>query len=347
MDETAKGETQPVERLLRRWGAEEAAQVAGRRAPPTPTFASRPSAPAWQRWAPLAAAAAVLGVAAALFGLSRWDRPGPPAPRSGDNRLTALAAELGAVRNELARAQADLAETRRAAAAERTRLESDLQRVGAEADSRVAAALQEAGRQTAELKAALAGQQAHLDRLAGEVKEVGDRAAKDREALLASEREREALRAEVVRQAGALGDLAAAAARTTARLEEIQRQYAGLARDVGSLQLAAAAAEAGGVEAVQAAARQTDLVGRSAAVRPRVRSGEARRLLDALEVLLTRLDFLDADRADRVQSFADLMRRGLILERLDQVLASGEEDPEVRAWFLEVRLLLGRAERVG
>ena len=345
MGETSNGGTKQVEGLLRRWGAEEASRMASGRAPPAPRMAVPAPAPVWPWWV-LSAAAALVLAAAVLFAASRYGL-GPADSKAAEARLAALAEELAAVRGELAKARGDLAEVERASADRQARFGSDLERVRLAAEARVTACIEEAGRRTAELKAALADQQALLERLASALKEAGEREAKDREALAAIEREREALRAEVARQAGALSDLSAASARTAEQLKEIHDRYADLERDVATLRLAAAVAETGGVEAIQAAAREMQLVGRSAVLRPRVRGGEALRLLDALEVVLTRLDLLDAGRADQVQSLEGLLRRGRVLDRLEQVLAAGEEDAEVRVWFLEVRLLLGRMERVG
>ena len=112
--------------------------------------------------------------------------------------------------------------------------------------------------------------------------------------------------------------------------------------------LAAAAPGRQGLEALQAAARGTDLLSRCEAFRAAGGvSSDTVGLLNRLEVLLTRLDMLDAGRHSDAEAFAALVRAGDIRRRIDTALAAGGQPRPLRTWLLEAKLVLTGAESVG
>jgi len=112
-----------LEQLLRRWGAEEAArrQSAGA----APFSARSPEARPWplRRWLPLAAAFAFLAAGAGLYLVSTLS------PRMAEGPAAPGAGEAKAVREQLDRALADLAEARRLLEVQKQALASETARL--------------------------------------------------------------------------------------------------------------------------------------------------------------------------------------------------------------------------
>ncbi len=131
-------------------------------------------------------------------------------------------------------------------------------------------------------------------------------------------------------------ELAALKARQVEMLAQFQRLY-----------LAAAAPGQQAWPARQAAARAARLAWTCGRIRNEVRVSSTTQLLEKLEVVLTRLDLLDADDPAAVQSFAALLGSSGLLAEIDRTLAAGKESARVRAWLLEARLIIMGADRVG
>jgi hypothetical protein len=107
MNEEKPADTDRLERMLRRWGAEEAAHREGPAAPPAALLrASRPPAPIL-RWLPVAAGFILFAIGAGLFVATLTSDTGRPAVvKSDDATVKLLQKDLEQTRTELASAHA-------------------------------------------------------------------------------------------------------------------------------------------------------------------------------------------------------------------------------------------------
>ncbi len=346
MDERAGEHNDRVEGLLRGWGAAEAAENAAAKAGPAPTMVR--TRVGWRAWVPTMAAAALLAAAVGLTALGVFRGGDEPRPAGGAN-ADALATQLGAAREELAEVRRQLARAEAAAEDRREAFNAEVRRLERELAEQKAAMEAEADPELAELRQTVAEQRGAIERLAADLRVARQEADEHRTALADAGAEAERLRARLAEQSASIDRLAAETAAVAGELRDLQavgRRYADLAKAMEHVYLAASVPHDAGLGTVKAAARRARLAPRAAAVRDRA-TGAAGRVVDAVEVVLTRLDLLDTRDPGEVQSFASLVRRGRVIERIEAALASGEVGPEVRAWLLEARLLLARLNHVG
>ena len=82
---------------------------------------------------------------------------------------------------------------------------------------------------------------------------------------------------------------------------------------------------------------------RCAEIRPSVQGTGTGKLVDRLEVVLTRLNMLNVADPAEARAFAALVRRGGLVGEIDETLAKGQR-ADIRIWLFEVRLILEGAE---
>jgi len=312
-----------LDRLLRRWGAEEAAGQAdvSHLEAPIPLRAPRPSV--FWRWMPVAASLVLLAGTAAVLYINHAHGPlarheqAPPA----SDELTRLRAE----RNELAASGREL---RGALTETQERLqttEDNLQ----QAVERVAEQSKEDGeirKQIADLSRAMAAKQDDLTRMADLLKEREERISAGLAEIAELRRSVDAFSAE---RRDVADRLAALRAEHFAELAMLRRFY-----------FEAAAPGVEGIRARQLAARKNLLLLRCGRLHPEVRSQTTEELFDVLEVMLTRLDLLNPADQDAVESFLALVRRTVPAGRIQTALEEGEEDAAVCEWLVETELVL-------
>jgi len=323
---------QRLERLLRRWGAERAAEEAEippLRTPLTgPADSARPAArpvampPRWL----LRAAALILVVGATAFITMATQELWGPAP-PGPEQESSGAAPAGPDDVRLARREEPDAEPRFRAMLHPP--EGDHKKTEVPVPMPPPPSLED---QLRKARAALLEREAQL----AEAKVIlvrAHRAIADLRAMESSPRVaqlgRKLAAAETAR-AEAEKRLAAAKARTDAMRLALRRCY-----------LPPVMCDpAGGIVSGRAAVRKHRLLERCAEVRGQVRSPESRRLFDKLEVVLTRLDILAPDDAAGVRSFTSLLPRLNLTGQIDKALSTAHEQPAVRMWLAETRLVL-------
>ena len=368
MNETRDNTDQRLEVLLRQWGADEAAQAAREHLGPL-----TPPPPTWQaivlRWAPAAAAAVLFLAAGTLFlawGVrdvsSEADGAADPLaePQAARAPATATAADL----------QADI-----------RKLATENEKLKIERDDLKDALLRADGQRVA----VLAGHQAELDKLTGQINEqkasiatAVDAAAKAQRALEAKQTElvaatglRDKALAELTasgqeakrwrgtvdeltrREAKLKAEYATAAAAMVAANEKISAELAAarkqneLARErFGRLYLAVGAPGQTGLAARKTTARRMRLAPRGAALRRKCDNDEIKDLLDRLDVALTRLEMLDPGDGPAVARFKGLVAKAGLEARMDRVLAMGPTQPGLAEWLRETRMILAGVDHV-
>jgi chromosome segregation ATPase len=338
MSQTDRPENERLERLLRRWGAEEAANEESAAAPPLAR--PQPVASALRRYAPLAAAAVLFLVAAGLFSASRSNAPAlPSAANEPEAGLSQLKADLQQTRAALAQAQASLEAQRKKSAGEMAVMQKQAEIEKASLQATLDA-------RTQEFAIAMTAQKAELKTLTERTTTQADTIA----TLQARQKEQADLREELLKQYnGLLAEMsrlreAAEASRTAqqtseSRLAAAQSEQAALAALVQKMLLAMEMHEEP-LQARQAAARQSQLIRRIAPVREQVSNPETRRLLDTLEILLTQLDLLNPADVAEVQAFSRRLRQSDIPRRVGEVLQNAQLSSAVRAWLVESEVVL-------
>ncbi len=366
-----------LEHLLRRWGAEEAATEA--QPGPLPIAAARRPVPqrvGWGpfvlRWLPLAASLVLLAGAAGMFLAAKYgppDRGRARAARPSEKRETRrLRAELTRATGELKASRTALAEAEQLIAKqsklfkgnEQLRADLELARIEfreRDADLRkeirglnehlTAAKAQldaEIEKRVAPLKKTIADKETELEKavagLKQSEKQLGDltkhlAAAREEQKKLRERLDSEAARLRRMHETASAGRL-----RAETRLSAMQAQQHVLRGMLQRRYLAAGAPGAAGVRARQLAARKNHLLRRCAELRRRAHSKSARKLLDTLEVVLTRLDLLDANKSSEADAFTASVKRVGLIPRIDEVLLAGDEGPAALAWLLETQLVL-------
>lgn len=345
MGEQPDNQNTRLEGMLRRWGADEAARQAKvgpmpRVLPPTTQAAAKPAGVSPWRWLPLAAAAGLLVGAGALFVAARpWSSP----PAGQGEELARLRQA-----NQQLQADADGARLARAEAERKLKDERAASRSVADDPEykRLADAEAEARRRAVSLEEALGAKDKDLKAAETAMKGIQD---KDKEYKAAQDKLRDVDR----RLAAAVDEMArmrkmndeADQARTKAQSEysSLSGQREALLGDFQRAYLGP-----GGEESLrirQEAARRNRLVQRCAELRKAEPSDQAGKLMDRLEVVLLRLDMLDASDAGAAMSFAGLVREGDLVGQIDRVLVSSGQSAKSRAWLLEVRCVLMGADR--
>jgi len=340
MSQTPNDNQDRLEQMLRRWGAEEAAEQV--EVGPPPALPGRRRASAIWRWGPVAAAAALLIAACGLLLLRPiGGRPSTEAIEtrrslSGQADRSAAVDEVAALERRLAESERQLNDVRAARQADKDAYE----KVMAAALGENAKMLGELSELQAEIQRKLAAKDAALAaantkaaRLAKQIAAAGGRDDITRKRLKAATDELASLvkrqrQAELARR-GAEKRLAEAASRHRATMARLQRRYLALAGQGHS-----------GLAARQVAARQADLLVRLRAVRAGTNNEGTRRLLARLEVALTRLDMMDPSSAAAAEGLARMVREGGFAKRIDAALSALGESEAVMAWLLEARLIL-------
>ena len=360
MSEDSKTTRERLEVMLRRWGAQAAADEAPIGTPPAPAMRRRTTVPFLLRWAPAAAAAAMLLAAGATFLLSRIERPDdkPPSVAVGKSAATepALVAELDAARIELQvlRAENLMGRDRLAEASG----------LAAEANRARDKAIEKAGMLAETLAAEKTGAQRREDALKEHVARLGrtmeqiEKLDKARHGELAdlrrrTESELKRVRArltvaaqELQRQGHAIrgaedegrnlrNELAMLRARYQASLDQARRAY-----------LVTAAPGLKGLPALQQAAGRGRLLKRCAALQRAARTVEAKRLFAQAEVALTRLSMLDAADISGVQAFITQLRKDDLVARMDRLGEGMAAGGEMQGWLFETKLILTGVQRV-
>ena len=361
-----------LEAMLRRWGADEAARTTPIGKAPVRSRRQAVLGALWRRWGPLAAAAVLLVAAVAFFAASRSAGPRSAKPSA------AVDADRNALAEKLAALQAQHKATLEALVQARNQLEGHAEKTRS-IQAECEAAKQNERRAQEQLNAAaerlddlngkmlLAGEAARKAGLAREAKEAEvarlGRALQDAEKLckdaegkvLAAAEEAEACRklrdAAVADKRTLENELALVKVHRGAMMRHFQQAYLGLMLEQDKVlreeEMEPASLDAAGLRARQEVARRSRLIERCARIRSTVQDESTRRLLDKLEVILTRLELLDPKAPSAAQTFASMVLQEDISGQIDKALAEGMEVSGVRAWLFEALLVLTGADRVG
>jgi len=349
--------------LLRQWGADEASRTAD--VPPAPAPPGPQPGPLTPllRWAPLAAAAVLLVAAVWLYVESRRNAAtGRPVPiieeipivatrpdREQLDRLKGEVAELGRQLDQRDEQLARLADLPGKLKALEELRESDralhlaeVKKLKADVEARKKANELLSGKVTAAEQriAALEKDKQALQPAADELAKVKTQLGDLRTRLVAATEELARLRKD--------HDAALAAAKEAKRRVDgwkVREQEMVLA--FRQTYLASVAPGSEGLAARKTAARARRMVGRIPEILPEVRSDSTRQVIQRLEVVLIRLELLDAGRVGAENAFLELLARGDFPRQIDEALESGGEPQGVRAWLLEAKLILMGAGHVG
>ena len=287
-----------------------------------------------------------------------------------DEQLEQLRSKLRDQQTALAALRDDLAAQKKLAAsavAEKDRLAGEVDRLGKE----LARRRQEAQKATAELtrtKEALAAAQARSrdlnDQLAAQRKRVAaanaelTRLGKTHQRTLTEKRKLENdLTAMKARQAALESRLSTLMA--SLRRSEPESHLLALRSTGGTLigfhrpgaaQLPSAPSGPSPAARVdwaarQSAARKADMLVRCARLRRDVHDPDTARLIERLEVLLTRLELLDPNDPHAVRAFAIMVRADRLAKQIEAALAGEGLSRELRDWLAEARTILTGAER--
>ena len=354
MDEThGNGDrpSEPLESLLRRWGADEAAREAhvgdAPAVEPARTIAGKPQrASSWVlRWLPLVAGI-VLGVSG-LLGLL--------AARELRSQMSAqvdgLRGERDAGVRELQQVRTDLAEAERRRVRRQEVHESELAALRDWFTSRMTDSDEAAAGREVALDALVTEQKALVATLKGNLKEARRNLSAAEDALRTSRTAMDRLRAshtaDVSHLEAAVDDAATARRRAEEHLARLQSLYETMLpmmrqayTATGGLRHEPPMSSVSGLSSRQSAARRHGLLERAAAVRAGVRDASLLHLVNSIEVVLTRLDLLDASRAADASALARMLRDTDLMDRIAKALRGGQEPHDVRAWLFEAQLLL-------
>ena len=130
-------------------------------------------------------------------------------------------------------------------------------------------------------------------------------------------------------------DLAAAKVAAAREFEQSQSAY-----------LATAAPTEHGLKARQSAAKRARLVQRISAVRRGELPQAVGPVLDRLEVVLTRLDMIDAFDSHAAQAFVKLLDNGGLVQKIELAMAAPHASPELLNVLAEAKMILAGAENV-
>ena len=367
MNEETNSPNEKVEKLLRRWGAAESVSMVRIGAAPQPTKQKQiVRRSVLVRWLPTAAAAALLIAATVVFFASSTgskkksvSQPGADASKAAEMQKTLddLRARMRQTLTTLQRTQAQFTRVQSNLAAEKIKHEAARSEL-AKLQSRLEEINQPAAEaQLATLRAELNGRinakQAELERIAAGLKTRDEELTTERKNLanaaeeLAGVKNRMVAAIEEVKNLRKMND-EAIAARQKALIElmTLKARSELMLADFQRLYLSVATGGEIGLAARQNAAKHANLLRRCAQIRPSARSAVTGQLLDKLEVVLTRLELLNAYNSQSAGSFTRLVRDSKLLEQIDDVLATGGEEVLVRTWLIEVKLILAGADRV-
>ena len=368
MNDASETQDARLEGLLRRWGVEQAAfEVV---APPAPVAArpKRSRVVGVIAWFSTVAAAGLL-LAAGIFHFApdfaaREAQPGSVAQDA------VPAAGRGAMPSERRPSSAPMA----AKAPPATRVGP-----GGADDAGLAAAVaraDEAEKQLAFLRKTQHGQRAANQELTRKLKEADRERTESQRQLARTKNQFDAVRTELATVTGArdklAGEMEGFRKRLTAsagQLEQLRENYEralasgkkarsetlilkaqhdGLLDDLQRTYLALAGGGLEGLAARKIAVQRANMLRRCGQIRLKVEDTATRRLLDQLEVVLTRLLLLRPGDEKAASAFAELLKGGNLIRQIDQALSAAGADAAVaRTLLLEARLILTGADHVG
>lgn len=100
-----------------------------------------------------------------------------------------------------------------------------------------------------------------------------------------------------------------------------------------------------GISAAQAAMRNSHLTDRCVKMQKAMTDQKNRRLLEQLEVVLTRLNMLDAGRVEAQHSFRTMLRESGAMDQISSLLSMPGESADLRSLLTEARVILSGATR--
>jgi len=378
MTDTKDNQGERLERLLQRWGADEAVRRAQPpETPPAPAIAERRAGGRSAlrvvlRWAPLAAAAMVLAAAVAVVYLPggrakrssmraepsrrppRADQ-GPQVPRAPGGEAEVVASLRKQVQDLRSRLSA--AEDK---AAEIPSLAGQIARLQSVIDQRDRAHAEEVGGWEKALAKQQKTRQVQADALAAAKQRIVE--------LEVAERLGRASAAEAARAKSQVEDLRrrlAAAAEELARrrkaVEVAEAELLAARQETQKLKvrhreivdsfrrtyLASVAPGQSGLTARKTAVRARQMIDRLANLSDDVRGEPTRRLLDRLEAVLTRLELMDTTRPGSLDSFQRLLDQGGLAGEIDAALSAPGQTEDVQNWLFEAKLILTGAPDAG
>lgn len=343
---TQQDNDQRLEAMLRKWGAQEAVTRASAGATP-----ALPVAPLRRaRWAPLlAAAAVVLAAGAAVITVLQRQ-----------NDLQVAADHSRGLEESLQEAKSSLgAKIEAAQQAQARRInELSLSKVGAEkmwADM-VAQSEQKIASLTAELsqkEALLAKANADLTPAQSQLTLAGRRLAdanaeldKDRAEIENGRKELALVRDEFNRLRKLYDESLEGAATKPGVIDEARARTAAAWDDFARAYLDATAPDETGFRAMQVSARQSKMVERCTKLRAAAKAEPARKLLDKIETVLTRLELIEPGNFEAEDSFRSLLNSSNVLKEIETALDAGPEAP-TKSFLIEAKLIFSGAQRVG
>ncbi len=360
-----------LDEMLREWGARKAIDQAD---VPARRVATAGGGGSFRRWGPLVAAAVLLAASAGIVlfsgGSASQGEDGPDAMGQGSvSEVRRLEGELKRLRGELADSRTALAK-----AAERLetlpRSEQEL-RSAIEKEFEAMLVSRKKRWETQQLKPALAKlktltdrldvREAKLDMLKAELakaKADPNRLAELEKTLAAALDELTATRLAVgeqrskilqLRKQGDEHQAQIVSLESTVKtlrehsraLQQIKRREARLWDRMAGIYVNALAPRQRGMEAVVTAAGSAGLSSRLASVQRKSDLDEdTRTLLATLEVVVVRLELLDAGDADELAALRAAIRKQRLLERIDEALGDEKGDAGVATLLTETKLLL-------
>lgn len=118
-------------------------------------------------------------------------------------------------------------------------------------------------------------------------------------------------------------------------------------RRMRDVYLTAVAPSRHGMEAAQTAARKSRLLQRCAALQTEMQNEAMRNLLDRIEAVLLRMDFLNADDVTGVFRFEDQLRQSDLLPTITASVPRASDNRNLQLFLAEVDLILSGVQRVG
>lgn len=325
MDEVTNNPPDRLDKLLRQWGAEQAvvAEEPHLASPPLP-FAAAPRL--FARLGPvLAAAGLMFALAGAIFFLARDERTLPVADRPDRPTPAVVAAE----RPHQSAEEIDRDRAIQVELAERDRWHKTLRDELAARHEKALAELQDQAAeyivQLNQARTALAQAESKLETSAGDLARLTAEVARLRQAQAAAE--------QLATDQMAKFQSHLAGSRRAFR-DQFQEVYLS-----GEVSLASR----------QRAARQNRLIARFAAVRQAITDAQTTRLVEMLEVWLTRLDQVDSGNDSQARRFARQLADERLAARIEQALATfaAAQPAVVRHWLLECELVFAGLDAAG
>jgi len=369
-----------LEGMLRRWGAQQAADEAASRLPAAPRATRRRGASVLLRWLPTALAAGLLLAAGAVFILTRIERQAHIAAGKSDQdvggtRTSVLPTTGPAIEylsRQLAEARKEASDVRNALSealadnAARDRRIKDLHR---DLDEAAAANRRSEGLRSrfTELQKQLALERAKVasvtktaKRLAAAEEELKtarkELAAAKAAAIMAADKSLDELKRTKARLSVAVAELKrqqdtfrqANQQRTKAReeLASLKARHRAALDQIRSVYLAACAPGKTGLEALRQTVRRRDLLGRCTVLQRKARTDAEKKLLARAELALTRLCMLDLSDSVAVRDFAKRLGDGGLIASLDAALGPLAADARTQDWLFETKLILTGVQRV-